>query len=83
VKISAIALRVARKSPPFGTFSETYAIAPVGIGSQKFTRRQASTPSVATLLVRPKPTSSTGVTVSMIPSPPGVTGMAPRTFAIP
>jgi hypothetical protein len=53
------------------------------MGSQKFTSRQASTPSVATLLVRPKLTSRTGVTESITPRPPGVTGITPSTLAIP
>src|SRR5260370_18570300 len=83
VKISEMARRMARRSVPLGTFMETYAMAPAGIGSQKFTSRHASTPRVATLLVRPKPTSTTGVTVSMIPSPPAGTCMAPTTFTIP
>ncbi len=36
------------------TFSDTKGKAPVGMGSQKLTTRQPSTPSVATLLVTPK-----------------------------
>src|ERR1017187_10939634 len=68
---------------PRGTLSDTYAAAPLGMGSQKFTSRQLSTPRVATLLVRPKLTSSTGVTESITPSPAGLIGMAPSTFAIP
>jgi inner membrane transporter RhtA len=65
------------------TFSETNAAAPVGIGSQKLTIRQPSTPSVATLLVTPKPTSSSGVMESTTPRPPGVSGSAPATLAMP
>jgi hypothetical protein len=64
-------------------FSDTNARAPVGIGSQKLTTRQPSTPSVATLLVTPKPTSSSGKIESTTPSPPGVIGSAPATLAIP
>jgi hypothetical protein len=65
------------------TFSDTNAAAPVGIGSQKLTIRQPSTPSVATLLVTPKPTSSSGVIESTTPRPPGVSGSAPATLAMP
>jgi inner membrane transporter RhtA len=71
-------------SPECGvTFSDTNAMAPVGIGSQKLTIRQPSTPSVATLLVTPKPTSSSGVIESTTPRPPGVSGSAPATLAMP
>jgi hypothetical protein len=65
------------------TFSDTNARAPVGIGSQKLTTRQPRTPSVATLLVTPKPTSSSGRMASTTPSPPGVIGSAPATLAMP
>jgi hypothetical protein len=65
------------------TFSDTNAAAPVGIGSQKLTIRQPSTPSVAALLVTPKPTSSSGVIESTTPRPPGVSGSAPATLAMP
>ena len=53
------------------------------MGSQKLTSRQAMTPSVATLRVTPKPTSSSGVIESTTPRPPGVIGSAPATLAIP
>jgi hypothetical protein len=53
------------------------------MGSQKLTSRQAMTPSVATLRVTPKPTSSSGVSESTTPRPPGVIGSAPATLAIP
>jgi hypothetical protein len=53
------------------------------MGSQKLTSRQPRTPSVATLRVMPKLTSSSGVTESMTPSPAGVTGSTPATLAIP
>src|SRR5271156_4997686 len=53
------------------------------MGSQKLTSRQPSTPSVATLRVTPKLTSISGASESMMPSPPGVTGSAPATLAIP
>jgi hypothetical protein len=66
-----------------GTFSDTNASAPVGIGSQKFTTRQPSTPSVATPLLTPKPTSSSGRIESTTPRPPGVIGSAPATLAMP
>jgi hypothetical protein len=65
------------------TFRDKNASAPVGMGSQKLTSRQASTPSVAVLRVTPKPTSSSGVTESTTPSPPGVSGSAPATLAMP
>jgi hypothetical protein len=65
------------------TFSETNARAPVGIGSQKFTTRQPSTRRVATLLVTPNPTRSSGRIESTTPSPPGVIGSAPATLAMP
>ena len=65
------------------TFSDTNAIAPVGMGSQKLTIRQPRTPSVATLLVTPKPTSSSGAIESTTPRPPGVSGSAPATLAMP
>jgi hypothetical protein len=65
------------------TFSDTNARAPVGIGSQKLTTRQPSTPSVATPLLTPKPTSSSGRIESTTPSPPGVIGSAPATLAMP
>ena len=58
-------------------------MAPAGIGSQKLTSRQPSTPSVATLRVTPKLTSSSGASESTTPSPPGVSGSAPATLAIP
>ena len=74
-----IALRPARGF----TFSDTYASAPVGIGSQKLTSRQPITPSVATLRVTPNPTSSSGAIESTTPRPPGVMGSAPATLAIP
>jgi hypothetical protein len=66
-----------------GTFSDTNASAPVGMGSQKFTTRQPSTPSVATPLLTPKPTSSSGRIESTTPRPPGVIGSAPATLAMP
>ncbi len=71
--------------PPLPGFirSETKAAAPVGMGSQKFTSRQPSTPRVATLLVTPNPTSSSGAIESTTPSPPGDTGRAPATLAMP
>ena len=81
--MSASALRRSAQLEPRGTLSEMKATAPVGMGSQKLTSRQASTPSVATLRVRPKVTRSTGVTESITPSPAGVIGMAPSTLAIP
>jgi inner membrane transporter RhtA len=65
------------------TLSETNARAPVGIGSQKLTTRQPSTPSVATPRGVPKPTSSSGAIESTTPSPPGVIGSAPATLAMP
>jgi hypothetical protein len=65
------------------TFSERNARAPVGMGSQKLTTRQPSTPSVAVLRVTPKPTSNSGVIESTTPSPPGVSGSAPATLAMP
>ena len=65
------------------TFSDTNASAPVGMGSQKFTTRQPSTPSVATPLLTPKPTSSSGRIESTTPRPPGVIGRAPATLAMP
>jgi len=63
--------------------SETKASAPSGIGSQKLTIRQPSTPRVATLRVTPKLTSSSGVIESTTPRPPGVSGSAPATLAMP
>ena len=65
------------------TLSETNAAAPSGIGSQKLTIRQPSTPRVATLRVTPKLTSSSGVIESTTPRPPGVSGSAPATLAMP
>jgi hypothetical protein len=65
------------------TLSDTKARAPVGMGSQKLTTRQPSTPSVATPRGVPKPTSSSGAIESTTPSPPGVIGSAPATLAIP
>jgi inner membrane transporter RhtA len=65
------------------TLSETNASAPVGMGSQKLTTRQPSTPSVATPRGVPKPTSSSGAIESTTPSPPGVIGSAPATLAMP
>src|SRR5580658_9914011 len=52
-------------------------MAPAGMGSQKLTSRQPSTPSVATLRVTPKLTSSSGASESMTPSPAGVMGSPP------
>jgi hypothetical protein len=75
--------RMARIRRSGFTFSDTNATAPVGIGSQKLTIRQPRTPSVATLLVTPKPTSSNGVIESTTPRPPGVSGSAPATLAMP
>jgi hypothetical protein len=75
--------RMARIRRSGFTFSDTNATAPVGIGSQKLTIRQPRTPSVATLLVTPKPTSSSGVIESTTPRPPGVSGSAPATLAMP
>ena len=75
--------RMARIRRSGFTFSDTNARAPVGIGSQKLTTRQPRTPSVATLLVTPKPTSSSGRIESTTPSPPGVIGSAPATLAMP
>ena len=75
--------RMARIRMSGFTFSDTNATAPVGIGSQKLTIRQPRTPSVATLLVTPKPTSSSGVIESTTPRPPGVSGSAPATLAMP
>ena len=75
--------RMARIRRSGFTFSDTNAKAPVGIGSQKLTTRQPRTPSVATLLVTPKPTSSSGRIESTTPSPPGVIGSAPATLAMP
>lgn len=78
-----IADRTARMPECGFTFSDTYEAAPVGMGSQKFTIRQPSTPSVATLRVTPKPTSSSGATESTTPRPPGVRGSAPATLEMP
>jgi hypothetical protein len=75
--------RMARIRMSGFTFSDTNATAPVGIGSQKLTIRQPRTPSVATLLVTPKPTRSSGVIESTTPRPPGVSGSAPATLAMP
>jgi drug/metabolite transporter (DMT)-like permease len=78
-----IADRIAAGPDRGFTLSDTYAAAPVGMGSQKLTSRHASTPSVATLRVTPKPTSSSGAIESTTPRPPGVIGSAPATLAIP
>jgi hypothetical protein len=75
--------RMARIRKSGFTFSDAYAMAPVGIGSQKLTTRQPRTPSVAMLTGTPKPTSSSGRIESTTPSPPGVSGSAPATLAMP
>ncbi len=75
--------RIALRRAQGFTFSDASAAAPVGMGSQKLTSRQAITPRVATLLVTPKPTSSSGAAESTTPRPPGVMGSAPATLAIP
>ncbi len=53
------------------------------MGSQKFASRQVTTPSSAMARVVLKPTSVGTSTPSMIPSPPGVMGIAASTLAIP
>ena len=75
--------RMARIRKSGFTLSDAYAMAPVGIGSQKLTTRQPRTPSVAMLTGTPKPTSSSGRIESTTPSPPGVSGSAPATLAMP
>ena len=60
---------------------ETYAMAPIGMGSQKFTTRHERIARVAMTLVRPNPTSSAAAETSMTPRPAGVTGMAARTLS--
>ena len=75
--------RMALVLEPGFTFSDRKARAPSGMGSQKLTSRQPRTPSVASLLVTPKPTSSSGVIESTTPRPPGVSGSAPATLAMP
>ena len=51
---SARVRRTAARPAPRGALSHTYAAAPAGMGGQKLTSRQPSTPSVATLLVSPE-----------------------------